>query len=320
LSSRKHLNSVTKDDKGNYLFSSRHCASLFYVAPNGTVLWSMGGKYSNFTGTDFHWQHDARWRGENTISLFDNAANSWEETGTVARGVVLDIDMDAKSVTQRTYDAPTGLTSESQGSFQLLPNGNYLAGWGSEPYLTEFADNGTVLWSAQFGTAQSGYRAIKANWTGYPTTKPSMQYNVSGDTVEIKVSWSGATEVFYWMINSDTDDVGRADHTTFEDTISVQQTAVEGKQWVQVTGHDAEGGALGSSDRWLIGDARSETVSETRTIGTASFSAQQTSATAGSAQGSASPSASSSPSQGSAANQLGISWMLVLLGLLAAGV
>jgi len=242
----------------------------------------MGGKYSNFTGTDFHWQHDARWHGENTMSVFDNAANSWEETGSVARGVVLDLDMTNMSVTQRTYDAPTNLTSETQGSFELLPNGNWLAGWGSRPYVTEFAENGTVLWSAQFGlTTQSAYRTLKANWTGYPLTKPAMQYNATGDAVQVKVSWSGSTEVAYWLLNSDSGEVGRADHEYFEDTINVQQTAVDGKQWVQVTGYNADGGALGSSDRWVIAEWRSEVAQETRTIGTASFSPQSTSAVDG---------------------------------------
>lgn len=67
--SRQHFNSITKDSSGNYLFSARHFSALYYISPNGDVIWQLGGRQSSFKmgeGTVFHYQHDARWLDEGT--------------------------------------------------------------------------------------------------------------------------------------------------------------------------------------------------------------------------------------------------------------
>lgn len=76
-----HLNSVQKDEHGNYLISARHMNSLYYVdGKTGDILWTLGGKKNDFTdlsegrATDFSWQHHARWASPDLtkISLFDD--------------------------------------------------------------------------------------------------------------------------------------------------------------------------------------------------------------------------------------------------------
>lgn len=65
----KHLNSIEKDSQGNYMISSRHYSTIYYLSPAGDILWQLGGKNSSFQmgeGTDFYWQHDARWIEEGT--------------------------------------------------------------------------------------------------------------------------------------------------------------------------------------------------------------------------------------------------------------
>ncbi len=65
--------SIEKDLRGNFLISSRHCKAVYYVdGSNGNVLWRLGGMNSSFTmgeGTDFQFQHDARWRGSNDSAV-----------------------------------------------------------------------------------------------------------------------------------------------------------------------------------------------------------------------------------------------------------
>jgi hypothetical protein len=54
-----HINSVDKDNKGNYLVSSRHCHTAYYIdGTNGQIMWRLGGKNSSFTGegSEFYFQ------------------------------------------------------------------------------------------------------------------------------------------------------------------------------------------------------------------------------------------------------------------------
>lgn len=115
---------------------------------SGDILWRLGGKNSSFTigeGADFQWQHDCRWRSNNTIScvfsqldvdrslyslrLFDNAGKEGEEDAPYSRGLLLEVDFDAKSVELVKEFIPWNKTvSHSQGNAQFLPNGNVVIG------------------------------------------------------------------------------------------------------------------------------------------------------------------------------------------------
>jgi hypothetical protein len=84
------INSIEKDSKGNFLIDSRHCHAAYYVSgETGEILWTLGGRNSSFAqgeGTAFYYQHDARWHANETqISIFDNAASTWEVNEDTAR-------------------------------------------------------------------------------------------------------------------------------------------------------------------------------------------------------------------------------------------
>jgi hypothetical protein len=75
-----HINSIEKDDSGNYLISARHTHGIYYInGTNGDIIWTMGGKDNDFKdnsggqATNFAWQHDARWRNTDLteMTLFD---------------------------------------------------------------------------------------------------------------------------------------------------------------------------------------------------------------------------------------------------------
>lgn len=77
-----HINSIQKDHRGNYLISSRHMSSIYYIdGKTGSILWTLGGQGNDFTdlsggrATDFIFQHQALWTDLelNSISLFDDA-------------------------------------------------------------------------------------------------------------------------------------------------------------------------------------------------------------------------------------------------------
>ena len=67
-----HLNNVERGPSGDYMISSRHFSTLYHLsAANGSILWELGGKQPTWKMDDnawFHFQHDARFHGEDTVS------------------------------------------------------------------------------------------------------------------------------------------------------------------------------------------------------------------------------------------------------------
>ncbi|KAG8628466.1 hypothetical protein KVT40_004339 [Elsinoe batatas] len=189
-----HMNSVAKDEHGNYLISARHTRTVYYVSGrDGTVLWRLGGKLNDFKdlseghATDFKWQHFARWIDANTISLYDNAnaEHHAPPEGTLSRGLVLRLDFDAKTVRiEHSYNSTNGILSMREGSMQYLHDspqpGNALLGYGGDPGWTEYSPDGAVVDDVMFGPvgadrkSADNYRALKVNWTGTPQWTPSI--------------------------------------------------------------------------------------------------------------------------------------------------
>ncbi|KAJ7698326.1 ASST-domain-containing protein [Mycena rosella] len=103
-----HINSIDKDAAGDYLISARHTQTIYKIDKNGTIVWRLGGKSSDFTAqsnnTEFHFQHHARWRMDDTqISLFDDGAAALGLSviiinEPVATGKYLNIDQTAMTV------------------------------------------------------------------------------------------------------------------------------------------------------------------------------------------------------------------------------
>ncbi|KAK8203903.1 ASST-domain-containing protein [Phyllosticta capitalensis] len=207
-----HINSVQKDDKGNYLVSARYSHSVTYIdGQTGEVLWQLGGKRNNFTdlsegrATDFRWQHDAQFHENGTIiTLFDNGAEAGLFESEYSRGMRIRIDTEAMTAELETeYINPQHTLSSSQGSMQVMENGNVLVGFGYDAVYTEFSANGVALCDVHFAAQSSwetgdvqSYRARKHKWVGRPNTKPDIV--VEGSSVY--VSWNGATEVHRWVL------------------------------------------------------------------------------------------------------------------------
>ncbi|TRM57804.1 ASST-domain-containing protein [Schizophyllum amplum] len=230
-----HINAIDKDEAGNYLLSSRYCHTLFYVDGfSGDIIWRLGGKNSSFTmgeGTDFSWQHDCRWRSNNTISLFDNAGREEEEDAAYSRGLLFNVDFTAMT-----------------GNVQFLENGNVVIGWGQQPYFQEFDSDGNALWEMHFGVGDvEAYRAFRFEWVGLPSTSPSLAI-VNGTAY---AWWNGATELASWELRGSS---GSGEDVSLVTTPRTDfETAIEFDGWDGYTSYtvvalDGEGQTLGTSE------------------------------------------------------------------------
>lgn len=246
-----HLNSIEKDGSGNYLISSRHCHAVYYIeGSTGNILWQLNGMNSSFAmgeGSTFQWQHDARFRNNSQISIFDNAGTSWDSSGPYARGLLIDLDMANMSASLVTGLIPQNETvSQSQGNMQLQPNGNWMVGWGQTPFFGEYTHDGAPLWGAQFGKGDvQSYRVFRNEWVGRPKTVPDLA--IGNNTASM--SWNGATEISTWQLHGSNDasantSLANATKSGFETNVTLPSTVYA---YYQASAHDISGGLLGYS-------------------------------------------------------------------------
>jgi hypothetical protein len=239
-----HINSIEEEPDGNLLVSARNTHALYEIdRRTGKVLWILGGKKSTFEmgpGTQFNWQHDARRQPDGTISVFDDGA--FPKLEDHSRALILRADAAAKQVTlEHAYVSPEKLLARHQGGMQVLPNGHVFVGWGSEPFFTEFARDGKVVFHATFGKNRDSYRAYRFDWAGHPREKPTLVI----EDGKAYVSWNGATEIESWKLVDDSGkQVASADKHDFETTIKLPKDAGS----VQAQALDADGDVLGTSE------------------------------------------------------------------------
>lgn len=224
-----HINSVDKDAAGDYLISARDACAVHKInGTTGEIIWRLGGLRSDFDlgpNVAFCFQHHARYVSkdgdEEIISLFDNSAHGTENhrghevhTHPFSQGKVISVNTATwKASVVQAFQPPDGLLAKSQGSTQLLPNGNALVNWGSEGAVTEFRSDGTPIFhaymdSGDLGEGVENYRAFKYQWTGLPTEEPAIVAEKSSSGTSVYVSWNGDTETAVWRFYAVTDRYG----------------------------------------------------------------------------------------------------------------
>jgi arylsulfotransferase ASST len=248
-----HYNSVAEDEDRNLIISARNTWATYKLdRESGEILWRLGGKQSDFKldeGAETAWQHDARPLGNGVLSIFDNAAAP--KIRDKSRGLILNLDGDQmRAKVEREYVHPEGISAGSQGSMQVLPNGNVLIGWGSEPLLSEFAADGALILDIRFPAAKQSYRAKRFEWVGRPNDLPRLLVEPKGDgSVAVYASWNGATEIAEWRVLGGADEkdlsaIGKSSpRTGFETTITLTSDA----SYFAVEALDAQGASLGIS-------------------------------------------------------------------------
>lgn len=262
-----HINSIDEDNDGNFLISGRYLCGLVCISKeDGSVLWQLGGKDNDFKdlsggrATDLMWNHHAAWvdKEKMILSVFDNGSNGDDDDAEFSRALLIQVDLDLMTATVvQSLHSPEHLLSQSQGSVQILPNGNRLVGWGHRPAWTEFSAEGEVLcdvhigpvWMDVFGWVKN-YRTFKYDWVGRPNYPPSAAMRPSKNA--LFVSWNGATEVKSWQLQSGPEAEGDfSNHgnpvtkTRFEMRINVPSEAGD---FVRIAALDADGEVLMYSD------------------------------------------------------------------------
>jgi Arylsulfotransferase (ASST) len=248
-----HLNSVEREPDGSLLVSGRNTSTVYDVdRHSGRVLWRLGGKRGDFRmgpGTAFVSQHDARRSPDGTLTIFDNGAPP--VTKRTARGIVLSLDMAAKTATlvrAMAHGAPP-LRSGSQGSLQPLDDGGYLVYWGSHSWLSEYDPTGNLVLDGQLEPdADDSYRAYRLPWSATPAALPLAAASTRGGATTVWASWNGATGVAAWQVLAGDDrralrPVATAARTGFETAIAVGGTP----RYVRVRALGAAGRVLRTS-------------------------------------------------------------------------
>jgi Arylsulfotransferase (ASST) len=250
-----HINSMAYASDGNILVSSRDTWCIYKISrKDGHIIWKLNGKHSDFEmgpGTHFYWQHHVRPHADGTLTVFDNGASPKEEMQS--RGLILDVNEKTMKVTlkhQYVHPGRPRLLAAAMGSCQLLPNGNVVVGWGTNPYFSEFSADGKLLVGGQMTKGNPSYRVFSADWTGHPTDKPTVvaKKRKTGGKATVYVSWNGATEVVSWRVlsgkgRSSLTSVGSGHRSGFETALAVQ----DGGPYYAVQGLDSGGHVLGTS-------------------------------------------------------------------------
>jgi Arylsulfotransferase (ASST) len=196
-----HINSVDLDGDGNLLISSRSMQTIYKLDRTGRILWRLGGKSNDFEigpGAKFAWQHHARRQPDGTLTVFDNGATPAVEKRS--RGLILNIDEQAMTATLLHQYTHPKILSGSQGSVQLLQNGNVFVGWGEIPRVSEFHRSGHMVFDAELGAKYESYRAFRLPWTGLPAEAPAIAATRDRGETTVYASWNGATEVHTWQL------------------------------------------------------------------------------------------------------------------------
>ncbi|MGH2891241.1 MAG: arylsulfotransferase family protein, partial [Solirubrobacteraceae bacterium] len=247
-----HVNSVSLDSDGNLLVSARNTWAIYKInIHTGKIMWQLGGKHSGFTmgpGAQFAYQHDSRRQPDGTITVFDNGATPKVHPQSRAIAVRLDTRTMTATLAGQWIHTPKILAG-SQGSVQVLPNGDRFVGWGQAPNFTEFSAGGRVLFDAALAPPDTSYRAFRFPWSATPPGRPSVDaVTEPGGRLIVYASWNGATAIARWRILAGSSPralkpIVEVPRTGFETSATIFSDA----DYVKAEALDASGRVLGTS-------------------------------------------------------------------------
>jgi outer membrane protein assembly factor BamB len=251
-----HLNSIDVEPDNNLLISARETSAVYKIdRKTGEVIWRLGGKRSDFEmgpGTRFAFQHDARRLPDGTVSIFDNG-NLVFENGTPkaveeSRAIVLELDEERmRASLVREYTHPDKQYADAAGNMQVLPNGNVFVGWGRGLAISEFSNDGELLFDFRVSPEHRSYRAFRFPWSGSPSDQPAaVAERTSENELEVYASWNGATEVESWEVLAgphpgQLESLGSTPRDGFETAMLVQTS----ERYVAVQAKHSSGRVLG---------------------------------------------------------------------------
>lgn len=260
-----HINSVDKNDAGDYLISMRFTNTLYLVSGvDGHIIWRLGGQNNGDFSQDFMFskQHDAKFLESNgtrhVISFLNNASDEEFQEENISSALIVEVESGTTPMTARVlrrYNRPDGDLTRLRGNAQVLPNKNMFVCWSQGGYISEHSEDGAVLMSARFTSPRySSYRGYKFEFVGRPTTPPDMVASVWGTdetnlVTTFWVSWNGATDIAWWNFYAQASQfdkpvfVGNVSKTDFE-TMFIASGYLD---WVSAEAVDRDGNVLGTS-------------------------------------------------------------------------
>ncbi len=206
-----HVNSIDLEGSGKLLVSMRDTWAAYQIdLPSGRIEWTLGGKHSTFRfgpNADFQWQHDVVLGRSGEVTLFDDHCCEVTGAGTYlspqgpSRGLVLRLDVAQRTARLvRAYRHDGELHAAYMGSFQRVAGGNVVVGWGAEPYISEYTQDGRVLLDGVLPSPDLTYRAVVEKWLGVPHALPAAAARVEGGRETVYASWNGSTQIAFWRV------------------------------------------------------------------------------------------------------------------------
>ncbi|KAI9657995.1 MAG: hypothetical protein M1821_002654 [Bathelium mastoideum] len=210
-----HINSVQRVGS-HYFVNSRNYWTSYLLNSEGEIEWQIKGD----TGGDFqipedgHFHHAVLRNVTDTDAVLtyfnNNNGNPPLFNGTnPAEGLEFHLDLKNKSATLiKNLIDPTELAYPiAAGSFEPLPNGNVILGYGTYPSIKEFGPDGDVRMSIRFGDIGTSnpagftsltYRTWRDSWVGTPAMDPILVFDQGNEA--LYTSWNGATGITKWEI------------------------------------------------------------------------------------------------------------------------
>jgi hypothetical protein len=171
-----HYNSVEFTGDG-FILSFRHLDAIYKInslTSAGSIVWKLSGtpRPESLTLVDdplngVIGQHDARWLGDGTVSIYDNGSNAFGGgSHRQPRSVRYRVDTVAKTATLledvRDSDVPSSFCC---GSARRLPGGNWVTGWGSTDTITENGPDDTRVFRLRTPFVYRGIPLLPGQFT-----------------------------------------------------------------------------------------------------------------------------------------------------------
>jgi arylsulfotransferase ASST len=248
-----HINALQALKNHRVLISARDMSAVYKVdQASGRILWTLGGKGTDFNfgpGALFNLQHDAHMLKNGRISMFDDGAGP-PMFNPYSRGLILQLNYRRhRASLVRQFARSSSTSAQSEGSLQRLPGGNVFAGFGSEPFFSEFSSRGKLLLDASLPPDDGTYRTYRFPWRASPKTKPVIVAQRQGaGGVSLFASWNGATRVAKWQFLAgqsagSLSRVATASKRSFETQVDLSSSATV----FAVRAIDSEGRVIGRS-------------------------------------------------------------------------